>query len=147
MSILPTAVRILIALFLIAHGLVHMIMATIPVNETSGARDPYFPSWWRSNTDPAWPASRLGLSPNIVRTAGYILWMAALVLFLAAGLGLLGVPGLRAIWVSLAAIASVVSLVMAALFWNPNYVGVLLINLAILAVLYLRWPAVLFPAQ
>lgn len=71
-----TLIRILFSLFLMAHGLLHMSLATVPVPEPSGLRTPFFPAWWREALDPKWPASRLGLPPQVVRTLGWLRWPA-----------------------------------------------------------------------
>jgi hypothetical protein len=54
----PTTFRILIALFLIAHGLVHAVLAAVPVPEAGKPRTPFFPTWWRSAVDPLLPILR-----------------------------------------------------------------------------------------
>ena len=90
--------RIIFAIFLIAHGLVTMSLATVPAPQPGALRTPFFPAWWNANVDAKWPASNLGLSEVVVRTAGWILWLAALIGFVLAGVGLLGVPGLHGIW-------------------------------------------------
>ena len=129
----PSTIRILFALFLIAHGAITMSLATVPVPAPGALRTPYLPAWWRPNLDSAWPASQLGISPIFVRTAGWLLWLAALVLFAAAGLGLLGLPGLNTLWQPLAAAGAVASLVLLVLYWHPWLALGVLINIGILA--------------
>ena len=89
--------------------------------------------------DSTWPASRLGLNSTLVRTVGWVLWLAALVLFVAAGLGLIGLAGLNAIWQSLAAFGAVFSLVLLVLYWHPWLVAGVVVNIGILAGAYLGW--------
>ncbi len=131
--------RTIFAIFLIAHGLVTMSLSTVPVPVPGALHTPYFPAWWRNNVDSTWPASRLGLPDGLVRTAGWILWMAALVLFATAGAGLLGIPGLNAVWQIMAAVGAIISLVLLALYWHPwLFIGVLL-NIGILVGVFAGW--------
>lgn len=142
------AVRILIAGLLIAHGLVHASLSWVPLPAANGPRTPFWPSWRREAVDPAWPISRLGLGAPVVRALGWALWLAALLGFATAGLGLLGVPGLRAIWPALAGVAAAVSLLLLALSWHPWLVVGVLLDLAILvALVWPRWPGLALAAR
>jgi hypothetical protein len=143
----PTTLRTLIGIFLIAHGFMTMSLATVPVPAQGGLHTPFFPSWWRDNVDSTWPASRLGWSNGLVRTTGWILWTAALVLFAAAGAGLLGIPGLSNLWQIFAAAGGFISLILLALFWHPWLVLGVLINLGILGGVITGWFSRWFPIQ
>ncbi|MBI5955304.1 MAG: hypothetical protein HY865_26915 [Chloroflexi bacterium] len=134
-----STLRILFAIFLIAHGLMTMSLATVPVPAQGALRTPYFPAWWRSNVDDAWPAMRIGLNPPLVRTVGWLLWLVILALFVAAGVGLLGLPGLAGIWQTLALIAAVLSLILLAFYWHPWLVVGVLLNIGIVGGVYLGW--------
>lgn len=131
--------RIVFAILLILHGLMTMSLSTVPVPAPGALRTPYFPSWRRADVDSHWPASKLGLNPAVVRTTGWLLWLAATILFTAAGLGLLGVPGLASIWQALAVIGAVVSLILLALFWHLWLILGVLINIFILVGSYTHW--------
>jgi hypothetical protein len=135
----PSTLRILFAVFLFAHGLMTMSLATVPVPAPGAMHTPYFPAWWRANVDDTWPAMRMGLNPSLVRTAGWLLWLAILVLFAAAGAGLLGLPGLAGFWQSLALTAAVISLVLLVFYWHPWLVVGVLLNIGIAAGVYLGW--------
>lgn len=135
-----TTVRIVIAIFLIAHGLMHASLASAPLPQPGGLKTPFWPSWWRDNTDPSWPASKLGLPQGVVRSAGWVLWLAALVAFVVAGLGILGVPGLNTLVPVAAAAGALLGLVVLVLYWHLWESAAILINLAILAGVFLRWP-------
>ncbi len=135
----PSTLRIIFAIFLIAHGLMTMSLATVPVPAPGALRTPYFSSWWRADIDSAWPVSQLGLSSVMVRTAGWVLWLAVVILFAAAGLGLLGVPGLNTLWQLLAAISAVLSLTLLALYWHPWLVLGVLLNIGILSGVFAGW--------
>jgi len=116
-----------------------MSLATVPAPMPGALRTPYFPAWWRPDVDSAWPVSRLGLNPNFMRAAGWVLWLAVLLLFVAAGTGLLGMPGLNLIWQPLAFIAATLSLILLAFFWHPWLVLGVLLNIGILAGVYAGW--------
>jgi hypothetical protein len=131
--------RILIGLFLIAHGLMTMSLATVPPPASGALRTPFFPSWWRASVDPLWPVMKLGLPEPLVRTIGWLLSAAILALFTLAGAGLLGFPGLTAIWQPIAAVAAGLSLVLLVLFWHTWLVLGIVINLVILLGVFLGW--------
>ena len=116
-----------------------MSLATVPVPAAGTLRTPYFPAWWRVDVDSAWPVSRLWLKPSVVRTAGWVLWLAALILFAAVGMGLLGLSGLSGLWQPLAVIAAVLSLFLLLLYWHPWLVLGVLLNVGILAGVYAGW--------
>jgi hypothetical protein len=142
----PNTLRILFGLFLIAHGLTTMSLATVPVPAAGALHTPFFPAWWRPNVDNTWPASRLGLPDGFVRTAGWILWLGALVLLAAAGAGLFGLLGLHAIWQILAAVGAAASLLLLALYWHPWLILGLLINIFVLLGVYAGWFTRWFPS-
>jgi predicted exporter len=75
------------------------------------------------------------------------LWTAALVLFTAAGAGLLGIPGLSNLWQIFAAAGGFISLILLALFWHPWLVLGVLINLTILGGVITGWFTRWFPIQ
>jgi len=142
-----TTLRILIAIFLIAHGLVHMSLSNVPLPEPGGLHTPFWPSWWRQNVDPTWPAARLGLSADLVRTLGWVLWLLVMACFVIAGLGVLGFPLLNQVWQPVAVGASVLSLVLLGLYWHPWFVAGPVLDAAILIAIRASWPAALFPAH
>lgn len=74
-----------------------------------------------------------------------MLWVAAMIGFVGAGLGLLGTVVPKELWRSLAVIAAVISLVALALFPNAfpallNKMGAIIIDVAVLATLCVHWP-------
>ncbi len=135
-----------IALILIAHGLVHTSLAFVPSTLPDGKRAPFWPAWWRKETDPAWFTSKLGLSNAAVSALGWQLWLASVVLFTLAGLGLLGVPGLAVAWQILTGAGAVISLTLLVFYWHPWLFLGAVIDLLALAMVLLRYPAVLFPS-
>ena len=140
----PETLRIVLVLFLVAHGWVHMSLAQVPVPEPGALRTPFLPAWWREAVDPAWPASKLGLSPQVSRTLGWALWVLVVAGYTLAGAALLLAPAQTAIWQGFAAGASVLSLALLALYWHPGLPVGVLIDLALLAAVFIRWPVIQF---
>jgi hypothetical protein len=139
----PT-IRILIAIFFILHGLVHISLTFVPVPAPGAPRVPFWPSWWRPAVDPQWSITRLGVPHPLVRTLGWILWLAALIGFVLAGLGLLGFPGLDQIWQSTAIFGSISSLLLLVLYWHRWLFVALFINAAVLLAILQQSPRFLF---
>jgi hypothetical protein len=139
-----STLKILIALFLIAHGLMHYSLTTVPLPQPGALRTPFWPCWWREAIDPLWPVSRVGLAPSFVRALGSALWLAATVAFALAGLGLLGIPGLHSFWQGAAIFASAVSLILLALFWHPWLVMGIVLSLGVVVAVWQRWPGGIF---
>ncbi|HZW04624.1 MAG TPA: hypothetical protein VFF68_11900 [Anaerolineaceae bacterium] len=139
-----TTIRILIAIFFIVHGLMYAGLTNVPMPEPGGLRTPFWPSWWRPNVDENWLAVKLGLPSDAVRLIGSGLWVLALAGFVLAGLGLLGIPGLKEIWVPASGAAAAVSLVLFVFYWHNWFVAGAAINVAVLIGIALSWPAALF---
>ena len=140
----PSQVRILIAVLMIAHALVHVSLTYVPVPQPGALRTPYWPSWWRANTDPDWLASRIGLGTDAVRTFGWLLWVGLLAAFVLGGLGLLGVPVLNTVWQLMAIVGSLLSLALLVFYWHPWLVFGAVLNAAFLVAIWQQWPAAIF---
>lgn len=81
------------------------------------------------------------------RVVSTVLWVASMVLFVIAGLALLGVGAPYASWRTLAVSGAALSLIAMGLFWDafpvlfPNKVGSIAVNLTVLiGVLVTDWP-------
>jgi hypothetical protein len=131
--------KTLIALFLIAHGLVHAGLAAAPnPNDPDSKPGAFFTSISRS-----WLLPQLGLNPTIVQWIGIILVALATLGFVLVGLGVFGVPGLTAIWRTVAVVSASVSLLLLVLFWHPWLIVGVLIDIGILiSLLWMKWPSV-----
>ena len=136
--------RILIALFLIAHGWIHYSLTKVPTPAPDALRTPFWPGLGRADIDPLWLASRLGLAPATVRVIGIILWIATVAGFCIAGLALIILPGQPMIWQTTAVFGATASLLLLIFYWHPWLVMGVLINLAVYASTALHWPAALF---
>lgn len=140
----PTTVRILFALFILAHGWVHMSLAQVPVPQPGALRTPSFPAWWRSGVDPSWPASRFGFSSETTRTLGWVLWLVVVILYTLGTVALVFFPAVTAVWQGLAVGASAFSLVLLGLYWHPWLPVGVIIDLALLAGVLFRLPILQF---
>lgn len=138
-----TTLKLIVAIILIAHGWVHYSLTYVPISKPGELHTPYWPSWKRPNVDPTWLAARF-LPADTARIAGCILWGLTLVGFTAAGLGLLGVPGLNSLWTAAAGLGSLASLLLLIFFWHPWLVVGVLIDVAVLVGVIFHLPAKLF---
>jgi hypothetical protein len=140
----PNTIRIVLAVFLVVHGLIHASLTNVPVPKPGELHTPFFPAWWRASTDATWPVAKLGLSNGLVRGLGSALWLLATLGCALAGLGLLGVPGLSQVWTACLGVGGVASLLVMALYWHPWYVVGAGLSVALLAGLGLHLPKFLF---
>ncbi len=129
--------RTLIGIFLIAHGLVHSGLAAAPIpNDPSSKPGAFFTAPTRSR----W-LSRIGMSEASIRIVGLTLVGLATLIFLLTGLGVFGIPGLQAIWQTLAIVAAIFSLLLLGLFWHSWLVVGVILDLGILVSSFLAlWP-------
>ena len=117
-------VQSIFGVFLIAHGLVHAILAAAPRPDVPDAKPMTF--WTR-------PSKLLpGVGESITRPVAMILWIASTLLFVAAGLGVLGVPGVSDIWSGLTAAGAITSLLLLMFFWHRWLIIGVLIDLGLL---------------
>ncbi|KAA3643152.1 MAG: hypothetical protein DWQ07_21785 [Chloroflexi bacterium] len=121
--------RSLIALFIIAHGLVHPILSIVPDNEVENAPVGTF-----------WNSSWLLGESTFVKRAIYILSGLSALLFLLAGLSfagwLLPVVWWRGLWVAGAGLSAFLLVV----FWHPWFVIGLVIDALMLAFVLVPGP-------
>lgn len=128
--------KITLALFLMAHGLVHAGLAAAPnpadANSKSGA---FFTS-----VDRSWLLAELGVTETAVFWTGIILVILSTIGFALTGLGIWGVVGLSTIWQMLALFSAFISLLLLILFWHPWLPVGVLINIGVLTMLlWTRW--------
>ncbi|UCF20310.1 MAG: hypothetical protein JSU87_02560 [Gemmatimonadota bacterium] len=128
--------RVAVAVVLIAHGLGHAL-GILPLFGIKLSGTHAFTSWLVTEQ----------LGGAATRGLGLTLWLAALIGFVVAGLGLLDWLVPPDSWQPLAIAAALASLVAIALFWGglpfffPNKVGAIAVDLAVLvSLLWLRWP-------
>jgi hypothetical protein len=129
---LATRFRLVLGLFLIAHGLVHLLYVVPEPAQKSGDLE------WPFHLERPWLLSSIGLEQGAVRSIGLVLMIGTTAGFAIAGIALLANLG----WWSGAAIAgAVVSTALLALYFHPLLALGLAINAFVLSVAWLRWPA------
>jgi len=123
---------VVVALFLIAHGLIHLSYAS-PA-PTSGQAQ------WPFRLDHSWLLGPLGLD-GWARPLGILLAIVTAIGFGLAGLGLFGIPLLSESWRILTLVSAGASLALLLLFWNRMLVvGIVIDALLIVALLWERSP-------
>jgi hypothetical protein len=129
--------KIGLALFIIAHGLVHAALGLAPDPADPDGR----PGAFFTSPERSWLLTLWGLSAGAVRWTGLLLVALTTIGFVLAGLGIFGVPGLVAIWRTSAVVSAGISLLLLLLFWHRWLPVGVLINLGVLiALLWLKWP-------
>lgn len=140
----PGILRIVFILFMLAHGWMHASLARVPVPQPGALHTPFMPAWWRGDVDATWPASRLGIPPQVVRTLGWVLWLVVGALYTLAALALLAAPAQAGLWQGLTVAGSLLSLALLGLYWHPWYPVGVLIDVALLAAIWLQAPMLRF---
>ena len=116
-------IRIVAGLFLIAHGLVHLLYVVHKED------DPSFPFTLRQS----W------LVPEAVRRpTGLGLMAATVAAFAPLGLAVWGVPGLSSVWPLIAVVSATLSLTLLVAFWNAHLVAGICIDVALIALAAIR---------
>lgn len=116
----------LLAALLVAHGWVH-VMFVFPRPAPSGNGPE-----WPFDLTRSWLASRTGLGVNLVRTTGIVLLAIVVVALVLAALSIVGLLVPAAWWAGLLVVGAAASFVMLALFFSPQLVLGLAIDLALL---------------
>jgi hypothetical protein len=134
--------RIVLGLFLIAHGLIHFSLTTLPAATPGGPATPFWPGWWRADSGSTWLVTVTGMNNSAVRAFGGLLCIAVTVGFVLAGLGLMGVPLLDEWWRALAVASAAFALPLFVLFWHPWLVLGAALNISVLvSLLWANWPS------
>jgi hypothetical protein len=129
--------KIVLGIFVVAHGLVHAILAIAPNPADSDAK----PGAFFTASERSWLLPPLGLNATAIQWIGIILVALSTLGFVLAGLGIFGVAGLSAIWRTLAVVSAAISLLLLISFWHPWLPVGVLIDMAILvALIWAKWP-------
>ncbi len=129
--------KIALAIFLIAHGLVHAGLAAAPNPADPNAK----PLAFFTAAERSWLLPRLGMGVTAVQWVGVTLVALSTLGFVLAGLGIFGVAGLSTIWQTVAIISAMSSLLLLILFWHPWLpVGVLIDMVVLIALLWVKRP-------
>ncbi|MHC1716910.1 MAG: hypothetical protein AB9915_03460 [Candidatus Dojkabacteria bacterium] len=121
----------IIGLFLIAHGLIHTSFVTPKPQDNGGPA-------WPFDITKSWILKPIGLSTDTIKIIGIVLTIAATLGFVFSGLGWLGVPGLRTIWMITTVFSSISSLLLILLYWNKWFVIGILLDLLFLYLIYIN---------
>jgi hypothetical protein len=125
--------------FLVVHGLITTMIGVVAVTkpDAPALTLPAWLSWWPGPFGRSWlfDAAHLGSGAAVL---GGLIWLVAGVALVAAGLGWLGLPGLRDLWQTLAFVGAAVGLLALALYFHPFYVIAVAIDLAMVALLWGR---------
>jgi hypothetical protein len=126
-------VKLLLAVFLFAHGAIHLTyLSPRPPATASG------PSWPFA-LDRSWALSPLGVEPRVLRVIGIALAVVTLAAFTLAAASALGVVP-QALWTSAVALGAAASLGLLVIFFHPWLILGVAIDLALLgATLIARW--------
>ena len=129
----------LVGIVLVAHGLITtMIGLGSMSNPTSAAMPtPSWLGWWPGTLGRSWAFDALNLGSGLASIGG-LLWLAAGLALVGAGLGWLGVSVVSNQWQMLALVGAVLGLAALALFFHPFYVVAIVINVVILVAVWGR---------
>jgi hypothetical protein len=118
----------LLAGFLVAHGLIHLLFL-VPAPAASGSGPA-----WPFDLGQSWLVGNAGLEVGLVRVIGVALVLAVAGAFLLSGLATAGIAVPSGLWRPLVAASAVVSVLTLALFFDPQLVLGLAIDGVLLAV-------------
>ena len=124
--------RYLFAIFLFAHGMIHALWLVPPPGRTSGQPWPFTLA-----TSPV--LSPLGMTEAALRPLGAGLVAVVILAFTLSALGAAGVPGLVSAWTAITLFASVASVILTIVFWNPQLPIGLLIDVALIVTILGQW--------
>ena len=126
--------HVVVGIVLVAHGLITtMIGFGSMSNPTSAAMPtPSWLGWWPGTLGRSWAfdALNLGSGPALI---GGLLWLAAGLALVGAGLGWLGVSVVGDQWQMLALVGAVLGLAALALYFHPFYIVAIVIDVLIVA--------------
>ncbi|HYG58567.1 MAG TPA: hypothetical protein VD902_10965 [Symbiobacteriaceae bacterium] len=115
--------------FLMLHGLITGAQSSgLLAGNAHGIANPGFVRWWFTRLGESWLLSRFGLESRPILFLTGLLWLAAGVGFVAAGMSLAGWLVPTAWYPTLAAGSALISLVLVVLFFHPIYLAALAIN-------------------
>ena len=122
---------------LIAHGVITSAIgfATVSNPAAPAMAMPGFMSWWPGPFGRSWLFEAVGLgSPAAV--VGGAVWLLSGLALVAGGLGWLGIGGLADLRYALLVAGAGLGVLAVVLYFHPFYLAALLINLAIVALLW-----------
>jgi hypothetical protein len=123
--------------FLVLHGLITTMIGVGAVTNPNGPAMslPAWFNWWPGPFGRSWLFDTLNLGTG-ASVVGGLVWLVAGVALVAAGLGWLGVPGVRDLWQPLAFVGAAVGLVALGVYFHPLYLVAIVIDLAVVVLLW-----------
>lgn len=138
--------RAVIAVVLLFHGVGHF-MGVIPAFRLLGAGGGLGPEWLKGWSSRSWLLTGL-IGDGAARALSVVLFLAAMIGFIIAGLALLNWLFPHAWWWTAAVVSAVISLAAIVLYWNafiylfPHKVGAIAVDIAVLiCLLGACWPS------
>lgn len=130
---------LVIGVGLIVHGLITTMIGVGGVTNPNppAMALPSWLGWWSTPLGRSWVVDGLGLGTPAA-LAGGLVWLVAGLALVGAGLGWLGVPALRDLWAQLAVTGGAIGLVALALYFHPLYLGAVLIDVVLVALVWAR---------
>ena len=128
-----------IGLALVAHGLITTMIGLGSMTSPNSATmpTPAWLGWWPGTLGRSWAFDALDLGAGSGMIGG-LLWLAAGLGLIGAGLGWLGVSPLSDHWPVLALVGAVLGLVALAVYFHPFYVIAIVIDVVIVALVWGR---------
>ncbi|HEX7556263.1 MAG TPA: hypothetical protein VF338_06535, partial [Leptolinea sp.] len=123
------------------HGMIVASQSSSNFTPAPGVVNPAWLNWWPANLGQSWLLIPSGAEQSPLARMGGILWLAAGILLVAAGLAVLGIVIPAAWWRSLALAGAVISLLMLIIYLHPFFgigIGASIVLLA--ALLIKQWP-------
>jgi hypothetical protein len=126
-----------VGIVLVAHGLITtMIGFGSMTSPTSAAMPtPAWMAWWPGTLGRSWAFDALNLGSGFAMLGGLI-WLAAGLALVGAGLGWLGVPVVSSQWQMLALVGAALGLAALGLYFHPFYVVAIAIDVVIVAAVW-----------
>ena len=123
----------LVGVLLVAHGLITTMIGFGSVASPSSATmpTPSWLGWWPGTLGRSWVLDGLSLG-TIPAAIGGLVWVAAGLALVGAGLGWLGVSVVSDHWQSLALVGASLGLLALVLYFHPFYVVAIVIDVVIL---------------
>lgn len=126
-------VPLIVATFLLAHGLIHALYLAPPPPERTGS------AAWPFTLERSWLLARVGLDTGATRTLGTALIAVTIAAFALAAVGALGVLP-DALWVAAVVIGATASLALLGLFFQRSLlIGMVIDGILLWAVLVAAW--------
>jgi hypothetical protein len=129
----------LVGVILVAHGLITTMIGFGSMTSPNSAAmpAPSWLGWWPGTLGRSWllDAMNVGSGPAAL---GGLVWLAAGLALIGAGLGWLGVSALSGQWQMLAIVGAALGLVALALYFHPFYLVAVVIDIVIVALVWGR---------